>query len=96
MNLKIQVTYIHLLLLLILSVLLLIIPCFDVSDFDIPIAHRKGTCKFVKYLIPNYLFYDKLSNSRKAFTSKITNLFVPRNIQEALNDLNWKLAAWKR
>jgi len=28
----------------------------------------------------------------RAFTSKITNLFVPRNIEEALDDPNWKLA----
>ena len=28
----------------------------------------------------------------KSFVSKITNLFVPRNIEEALNDENWNLA----
>lgn len=33
-----------------------------------------------------------MSDNHKAFTFKITNLFVPRNIQEALNDSNWKLA----
>ena len=32
------------------------------------------------------LSYEKLSNGHKAFTSKITNLFVPKNIPEALND----------
>jgi hypothetical protein len=26
------------------------------------------------------------------FTSKITDLFVPRNIEEALDNPNWKLA----
>ena len=31
-----------------------------------------------------------MSNSHKAFTSRIDNLFVPRNIQEVLDDPNWK------
>ena len=57
-----------------------------------PVAHRKGTFNFVKYPIANCLSYLRLSDSHKAFTSKITNLFVPRNIQEALSNLNWKLA----
>jgi len=60
----------------------------NVSDLDIPIAHRKGTRQCTKYPIANYLSYHRLSNSHKAFTSKITNLFVPKNIHEALNDLN--------
>ena len=65
----------------------------DVSDLDIPINHRKGTCNCVKYPIANYLSYYRLYGSHKVFTSKIINLLVPRNIHEALNDLNWKLAA---
>ena len=64
----------------------------DVSDLDIPIAQRKGTCQCTKYPIANYLSYHRLSDNHKAFKSKITNLFVPRNIQEALNDSNWNLA----
>ena len=64
----------------------------NVSNLDIPIAQRKGTRQCTKYPIANYLSYHRLSDNHKAFTSKITNLFVPRNIQEALNDSNWKLA----
>ena len=30
-----------------------------------------------------------MSNDYGAFTSRITNLFVPRNIEEVLNDPNW-------
>ena len=62
----------------------------DVFELDIPIAHRKGTSQCAKDPIANYLSYHKLSDS--PFKSKIANLFVPRNIQEALNYLNWKLA----
>ena len=64
----------------------------DVSDLDIPIAHKKGTHQCTKHHIANSLSYHKMSHSHKAFTSKITDIFVPRNVQEALNDLNWKLA----
>ena len=63
----------------------------DVSDLDMPIAHRKGTRQCTKHLIANYLSYHRLSDNHKAFTSKIINPCIPKNIQEALNDLNWKL-----
>lgn len=36
--------------------------------------------------------YQKLSNSHRASTFRIDDLFVPKNIQEALEDSNWKLA----
>ena len=39
-----------------------------------------------------YLSYEKLSKTQRAFTSKISHLFVPRNIQEALGDSNWRIA----
>ena len=39
-----------------------------------------------------YLSYGKLSKKHNAFISKISNLHVPRNIQEALNDSDWKSA----
>ena len=38
------------------------------------------------------LNFKNLSQNHRAFTSKITNLFVPRNIEEALDDPNWNLA----
>ena len=44
------------------------------------------------HTIAKYLSYTKLSKNHRAFLSKISQLFVPRNIQEALSDLNWKLA----
>ena len=55
----------------------------DVSDLEIPIAHRES------YPIANYLYYHRLSDRYKAFASKIINLFVLRKTHEALNDLNW-------
>lgn len=41
------------------------------SNLDIPIAIRKGTRTCTKYPIANYISYEKLSNSHKAFTSRI-------------------------
>lgn len=62
------------------------------SDLDLPIALRKGIRKCTIHPIAKYLSYQRLSNNHRAFTSKISHLFVPRNIQEALDDPNWKLA----
>ena len=39
--------------------------------------------------------YHKLSESHRAFTSKISRLFIPITIQEVLDYPNWKLAVWK-
>ena len=70
------------------------------SHTDLPIAIRKGTRTCTQkspktstnHPISKYVSYQNLSQNHRAFTSKITNLFVPRNIEEALDDPNWKLA----
>ena len=62
-----------------------------VTENVLPIALRKATRICTKYLIANYISYEKLSNRRKIFTSRIDNLFVPRNVQEALDYPNRKL-----
>ena len=49
-------------------------------DLDIPIAFRKEKRSCTNYPIANYLSYDRLSPKHKAYTSKVSNLFVPRNI----------------
>ncbi|KAK0590274.1 hypothetical protein LWI29_024799 [Acer saccharum] len=65
------------------------------SDLDIPIANRKGVQKCTIHLIAKYLSYHRLSENYKAFTSKISHLLIPRNIQEALGHPNWKVAVMK-
>lgn len=44
--------------------------------------------------ITSSTFYPTVNSQKKysAFTSKISNLFVPRNIQKALDDPGWKSA----
>ncbi|KAG6468480.1 hypothetical protein ZIOFF_073168 [Zingiber officinale] len=51
-----------------------------ISDLDVPIAIRKGVRNCTNHPIANYLSYQKLSKNHKAFTSRISHLFVPRNI----------------
>ncbi|KAL5842282.1 hypothetical protein ACOSQ3_012885 [Xanthoceras sorbifolium] len=53
-------------------------------DFDIPIAIRKWVRTCTKRPIAKYLSYHNLSNKHKAFTSNISHLVIPINIQEAL------------
>ena len=65
------------------------------SDLDIPIANRKGVRKCTIHPIAKYLSYHRLSKNYKAFTSKISHLFIPRKIQEALGHPNWKVAIIK-
>ena len=69
-----------------------IIPRTFDTDLDIPIAIRKGVRSCTTHPIAQYLSYHRLSSNYKAFTSKISHLFIPRNIQEALRHPNWKLA----
>lgn len=64
----------------------------NIPDLDVPIAERKGSRMCTKHPMSNYLSYDKLSHTHKAYVSRISNLFVPKTIQEALSDPNWKLA----
>ncbi|GAU39772.1 hypothetical protein TSUD_220160 [Trifolium subterraneum] len=64
----------------------------NIPDLDVPIADRKVPRTCTKHPISNYLSYDKLSHTHKAYVSRISNLFVPRTVQEALGDPNWKLA----
>ena len=70
------------------------------STIELPIAIRKGTRSYTQnskkattnHPISQYVSYKNLSQNHRAFTSKITNMFVPRNIEEALDDPNWNLA----
>ena len=49
-------------------------------NLDIPITIRKEVRSYASYPIAKYLSYQKLSSIHKAFTYKISQLFIPRNI----------------
>ncbi|XP_034678880.1 uncharacterized protein LOC117909087 [Vitis riparia] len=59
---------------------------------NMPIAWRKEVRSCTQHPIGNFLSYDKLSPTFRAFTSSITEIQVPRNIQEAFKYPKWKAA----
>ena len=67
------------------------IPIVD-NDLDIPIALGKGVRTCTEHPVANFLTYYKLYEKHKAFISKITNQFVPRNVQEAFTHSDWRTA----
>ncbi|RVW16062.1 Retrovirus-related Pol polyprotein from transposon RE1 [Vitis vinifera] len=71
-----------------------IVPAQDL-DLDLPIALRKGTRACTKHPIAKYISYSNLSDNYKSFTTNISKLVVPRNIQEALDEPSWKLAVFE-
>ena len=64
-------------------------------DLNLPIALRIGTRTCIKHPIAKYISYQNLSDNYRAFTINISKLVVPRNIQEALGDPNWRLAVFE-
>ncbi|RVX10349.1 Retrovirus-related Pol polyprotein from transposon RE1 [Vitis vinifera] len=71
-----------------------IVPAQDL-DLDLSIALRKGTRACTKHPIAKYISYSNLSDNYRAFTTNISKLVVPRNIQEALDEPSWKLAVFE-
>ncbi|RVW98553.1 hypothetical protein CK203_026827 [Vitis vinifera] len=65
-------------------------------DLDLLIALRKGTRACTKHPIAKYISYSNLSDNYRAFTTNISKLVVPRNIQEALDEPSWKLAVLRK
>ena len=63
-------------------------PIYD--DLDLPIAIRKG--KRNTYPMSNYLSYDKLSVNHRNCLAKLSDVSIPRDIYEALEDPSWKRA----
>ncbi|RVW59858.1 Retrovirus-related Pol polyprotein from transposon RE1 [Vitis vinifera] len=59
---------------------------------NMPIAWRKGVRSCTQHPIGNFISYDKLSPTFRAFTSSITEIQVPHNIQEAFKYPKWKAA----
>ncbi|XP_060964985.1 retrovirus-related Pol polyprotein from transposon RE2 [Cannabis sativa] len=62
------------------------------ETLDLPIALRKGTRACTKHPIAKYISYNHLSDNYRAFITNISELVVPRSIQEALDEPRWKLA----
>ena len=63
-----------------------------ISNLDIPIALRKGVRSCTEHPIAKQVSYHRLSKSHNAFTTKISHLFIPKTIPEALKNPDWKSA----
>lgn len=64
----------------------------DQSDYDIPIAIRKGTRACTKHPLHLFMSYRNLSHNHKAFLTSLNTLSIPKTVSEALDDENWKNA----
>ena len=61
-------------------------------DLDIPIALRKGIRSCTKHPLSNFVSYSNLSPSYAAFSSQLSSIEIPNNVQEALKIPKWKEA----
>ena len=62
----------------------------EIVDLDIPIALRKGVRSCTQHPISNFVAYEHLSSSFRAFVTNLSGEEIPRTIQEALRVPKWK------
>ena len=62
------------------------------DDLNLPIACRKGIRSCTKHPMSNFMSFDHLSSSFTAFISQLSNVEIPKNIQDALKIPKWKEA----
>ncbi|RVX06283.1 Retrovirus-related Pol polyprotein from transposon TNT 1-94 [Vitis vinifera] len=67
-----------------------LIPSID--DSTLPIALRKGVRRCIDHPIGNYVTYEGLSPSYRAFATSLDDTQVPNTIQEAFKISEWKKA----
>ncbi|RVX02081.1 Copia protein [Vitis vinifera] len=64
----------------------------SIDDSTLPIALRKGVRRCTDHPIGNYVTYEGLSPSYRAFATSLDDTQVPNTIQEALKISEWKKA----
>ena len=62
----------------------------EIIDLDIPIALRKGVISCTQHPISNFVAYEHLSPSFRAFATNLSGEEIPRTIQEALRVPKWR------
>jgi uncharacterized membrane protein YgcG len=62
------------------------------SDLDLPIALRKSKRTCTEHPISNYVSFDHLSSSFKAFSLSVSSIVVPKSYREALSHPGWRKA----
>jgi hypothetical protein len=61
-------------------------------DIDDPIAVRKPVRSCTKHPMSNFISYSNLSSSFSTFTSKLSSVEIPKNVQDALEIPKWREA----
>ncbi|RVW43409.1 Retrovirus-related Pol polyprotein from transposon RE1 [Vitis vinifera] len=64
----------------------------NIDDSTLPIALRKSVRRCTDHPIGNYVTYEGLSPSYRAFATSLDDTWVPNTIQEALKISEWKKA----
>ena len=65
-------------------------PNYD--DLDLPIVVRKGVWSCTQHPLTNFLSYHRLSQNHKGFLASLDSIVIPKTVEEALRDQNWKQA----
>uniref|UniRef100_A0A2N9F6X6 Integrase catalytic domain-containing protein n=1 Tax=Fagus sylvatica TaxID=28930 RepID=A0A2N9F6X6_FAGSY len=60
------------------------------SDLDLPIALRKSKRTCTEHPISNFVSFDHLSSSFKAFSLSVSSIVVPKSYREALSHPGWR------
>jgi hypothetical protein len=59
-------------------------------DIDDPVAVRKPVRSCTKHPMSNFISYSNLSSSFSAFTSKLSSVEIPKNVQDTLEIQKWR------
>uniref|UniRef100_A0A2N9FBM1 Integrase catalytic domain-containing protein n=1 Tax=Fagus sylvatica TaxID=28930 RepID=A0A2N9FBM1_FAGSY len=62
------------------------------SDLDLPITLRKSKRTCTDHPISNFVSFDHLSSSFKAFSLSVSSIVVPKSYREALSHPGWRKA----
>ena len=60
-----------------------------VEDLDIPIVLRKGKRTCTSHRFSDYMCYNSLFPPYRAFATNLTNIAIPKSIQEVLKGGNY-------
>lgn len=60
------------------------------NDLDLTIAVRKGVRSCTQHPLANYLFDHRFSQNHKSFLTSLDTIIIPKLVDEALKDQNWK------
>ena len=66
------------------------------NDLDIPIALRKGLRSCTQHPISKFLAYSHPSKSMLALLSHLSKIETPNNVEEALQNSDWKVAVFDK